>query len=81
MEHRQSSLDKENKRLRIPTERSSDGDASERLQKFRNSHLIGSGKNPHEVSNQQIDISETSSLRVDSQSVTHQDTKIPLSMI
>jgi hypothetical protein len=45
MENRKSPLDNENKRRQNLAEKSSDASPSERLQKSRNSHLIGSGKN------------------------------------
>ncbi len=59
MECQQSSLDNENKRRRNPAEKTSDASPSERLQQSRNSHLIGSGKNPREWSNQQVGTDET----------------------
>ena len=73
MEHRKSPLDNENKRRQNSAEKPSDASPSERLQKSRSSHLIGSGKNPYEMSNQQISINETSPSKVDRQSETHHD--------
>ena len=73
MEHRKSPLDNENERRQNSAEKSSDASPSERLQKSRSSHFIGSGINPHERLNQQIDINEPSSSRVDSQSETYHD--------
>ncbi len=73
MEHRKSPIDNENKRRQKSAEKPSDALPSERLQKSRSSHLIGSGKNPYEMSNQQISLNETSPSKVDRQSETHHD--------
>ncbi len=75
MEHRQSPLDNEDKHRQNSAEKSSDASSSERLQKSRSSHFIGSGKNPHEMSNQQIGTDETFPSRVDRQGATHHDTQ------
>ena len=58
MERQKSSLDNGNKRCQNPSEKPSDASPSERLQKSRDSHLIGSGRNPHEWSNQQVGADE-----------------------
>ena len=75
MEHRQSPLDNENERRQNSAEKPSDASPSERLQKSRNSHLIGSGINPHEWSNRQVGTNEAASSRVDKQDTTHHDTQ------
>ncbi len=74
MERQKSPLDDENKRRQNSAEKPSDASPSERLQKYRSSHLIGSGKNPGEWSNQQVGTDEASPSRVDRQNTTHHDT-------
>ena len=54
MERKNSSLDNGNKRRQNSAKKPSDAPPSERLQKSRDSHLIGSGRNPREWSDQQI---------------------------
>ena len=54
MERKNSSLDNGNKRRQNSAEKPSDAPPSKRLQKSRDSHLIGSGRNPREWSDQQI---------------------------
>ena len=75
MEHRQSPLDNENKRRQNSAEKSSDASSSERLQKSRNSHLIGRGINPRDGLSQQVGTDEAASSRVDKQNTTHHDTQ------
>ena len=76
MERPKSPLDNENERRRNPAEKSSDASPSERLQKSRSSHLIGSGKNPREwLSNQQVGTDEAAPSRADMQNTTHHDTQ------
>ena len=75
MEHRQSPLDNENKRRQNLAEKPSDASPSERLQKSRNSHLIGRGINPRDWLNRQVGTDEAASSRVDKQNTTHHDTQ------
>ncbi len=59
MEHRQSPLDNnENKHRQNSAEKPSDASPSERLQKSRNSHLIGRGINPRDGLGQQVSTDE-----------------------
>ena len=65
MERQKSPLDNnENQRCRNSAEKSSDASLSERLQKSRSSHLIGSGINPRDGLGQQISTEEVSPSRV-----------------
>ena len=75
MEHRQSPLDNENKRRQNSAKKSSDASSSERLQKSRNSHLIGRGINPRDGLSQQVGTDEAASSRVDKQNTTRHDTQ------
>ena len=75
MEHRQSPLDNEDKRRQNLAKKPSDASPSERLQKSRSSHFIGSGKNPHEMSNQKISAKESFPSKDDKQSAICQDTQ------
>ena len=75
MEHRQSPLDNEDKRRQNSAKKPSDASPSERLQKSRSSHFIGSGKNPHEMSNQKISAKESFPSKDDKQSAICQDTQ------
>ena len=75
MERQKSPLDNENKRRRNSAEKSSDASPSERLQKSRSSHLIGSGRNPRDGLGQQVGTDEAAPSRVDRQSETQHDTQ------
>ena len=75
MERPKSPLDNENERRWNPAEKSSDASPSERLQKYRSSHLIGRGINPRDGLGQQVGTDEAASSRVDKQNTTHHDTQ------
>ncbi len=75
VERQKSSQDDVNKRRQNSAEKSSDASPSERLQKSRSSHLIGSGINPRDGLGQQVDTDEAAPSRVDKQNTTHHDTQ------